>query len=184
MLWPSHKVCTFCLIFIFTRDIILSVLVAKFSVLPDQSEQIAYPDQELWDRYHRTIYHWPIMYLIPFSIGMFFFVIVGINPFGDITIFHVIIGMFVNFFRGDFLWVAFVIFAYSFMIAGLGGLMHILEDSLSGKVPLLYPTKKVFQLAKIKTGSRKEDLFVLGCVLLAIVAFIDSVSKFFANVQK
>ena len=45
-----------------------------------------------------------------------------------------------------------------------GALLHIAEDAVCGKVPLLYPTQKV-GIRLFTVGSLREYLFVLVCIV-------------------
>jgi inner membrane protein len=51
----------------------------------------------------------------------------------------------------------------------LGCLLHILEDAVSGKVPFLHPTRRVFGVRLVRTRSFMEYVFVFVVVMLVIV---------------
>lgn len=64
---------------------------------------------------------------------------------------------------------------------GLGGLCHIVQDALSGKVQLMKPFRKDFSIRLIKTGSIIETIIItlISGVLLyyAKDRLINSLSK-------
>jgi len=160
MTWFNHKVCTFSVVFLLTRDIIVSILSAMASIIPDLIEGFRY--DERWQQNHRRLSHWFILYLLMLVLGLVILSRYGINPF-----IHISIDVFKVISYTDTLQVA--IIGYFWLIIGLGGLMHILQDSLSAPVPLLHPNKRVFRLANIRVNSFTEYAICFGMFLLAVL---------------
>jgi inner membrane protein len=57
---------------------------------------------------------------------------------------------------------------FIFSALSLGCLFHILEDAVSGRVPLWHPTKRTFGVRLIRTRSFLEYVFVFIVVVLVI----------------
>jgi inner membrane protein len=106
-------------------------------------------------RAHRTYSHWFIPYVVLFLISL-----VGMGK----EIFILMKLNFLYFPSQERVILFFIVSAIS-----LGCLLHILEDAVSGKVPLWHPTKRTFGIRLIRTRSFMEYVFVFVVVLLVIV---------------
>ncbi|MFN4245865.1 MAG: hypothetical protein ACK4F9_06970 [Brevinematia bacterium] len=107
---------------------------------------------------HRKLSHWFVLYLIPLLFLLFAFKANSL--------------LFVSskYFLDHMITMPFPFFAYfSAFWFLLGCILHIIEDALTGRVPLLSPNKKNFSLKITSTGSLFE--YALSFLLLAIVLF-------------
>jgi inner membrane protein len=126
------------------------------SIIPDFVEGKGFLyDYEKWMRAHRTYSHWFIPYAVLFLISL-----VGMGK----EIFILMKLNFLYFPSQERVILFFIVSAIS-----LGCLLHILEDAVSGKVPLWHPTKRTFGIRLIRTRSFMEYVFVFVVVLLIIV---------------
>lgn len=87
-----------------------------------------------WKRRHRTISHWWVIYAATLLGGLLAL------RYGD-TGYRVL---------------GYIIFCFS-----AGGLCHIAQDAISGKVPFLSPFRKDFGVRLVKTGSVVEVIAVV-----------------------
>jgi inner membrane protein len=126
------------------------------SIIPDfiEGEGFLY-DYEKWMRSHRTYSHWFVPYAVLFLIS---FIGMGWEVWSLV--------------KSELLFLPnekekilfFILSALS-----LGCLLHILEDAVSGKVPLWHPKKRTFGVRLVRTRSFAEYVFVFVVVLLVIV---------------
>ncbi len=136
MKWVSHITLTATAAYAVTADPMLTTAAAVGAVLPDKVE--GSPQSVGWSTWrsrHRGWSHWPMLYIA---------LIGGLMQaqqyfFYDAAFFAVLTWIFV------------------------GALCHIAEDSVCGKVPLLYPTQKA-GVRLFTVGSLREYLFVLVCI--------------------
>ncbi|MEM4204916.1 MAG: metal-dependent hydrolase [Candidatus Methanomethylicaceae archaeon] len=138
MKWQSHKVLTFSIVGFITGSAITAFLSALGSVIPDAIEGHGYKECNTdrywrWKKRHRTMSHWWFIYAITLFGGLFAL------RCGDTG--YKVLG--------------YVVFCFS-----VGGLCHIAQDALSGKVPFLRPFKKNFGIRLVKTGSVVEIIAV------------------------
>ncbi|MEM3647080.1 MAG: metal-dependent hydrolase [Thermofilum sp.] len=156
MKWVNHKITTFSLVFLVTHDFLSSLAAAGGSVLPDALEG---RDSPTWKREHRKVSHWLLGYVsvafvlwavivlktrsfLPVLPGFQFLFSPGASGSGGFTLF--------------FLCAAFYL--------TVGSILHILEDSLTGSVPVMHPRKRTFSVRIMKTGDPLE--YILSCGLL------------------
>ena len=137
MKWTSHISLTATIAYAVTADPMLTAAAAVGAVLPDKIEGTPQSiGWRTWRSRHRGWSHWPMLYIA-------------------------LIGGLMQAQQYFFYDAAF--FAVLAWIFG-GALLHIAEDAVCGKVPLLYPTQKV-GIRLFTVGSLREYLFVLVCIV-------------------
>ena len=137
MKWVSHISLTATIAYAVTADPMLTAAAAVGAILPDKIE--GSPQSvgwRTWRSRHRGWSHWPMLYIA-------------------------LIGGLMQARQYFFYDAAF--FAVLAWIFG-GALLHIAEDAVCGKVPLLYPTQRV-GIRLFTVGSLREYLFVLVCIV-------------------
>ena len=149
MTWLSHKMITFSAVFTFTHNISFAIASAIGAIVPDLIEGKGFLsvnpfEQQRWRANHRTYSHWFIPYLLTFCICWF---IMKENPF----LIHPHKNIAVFFKLPKTFSVAWILSAISF-----GAILHILQDAISGKVPLLNPKRKSFGVRLIPVRSFME----------------------------
>ena len=138
MKWTSHISLTATIAYAVTADPMLTAAAAVGAVLPDKIEGTPQSiGWRTWRSRHRGWSHWPMLYVV-------------------------LIGGLMQAQQYFFYDAAF--FAVLAWIFG-GALLHIAEDAVCGKVPLLYPTQKV-GIRLFTVGSLREYLFVLVCIVI------------------
>ena len=138
MKWTSHISLTATIAYAVTADPMLTAAAAVGAVLPDKIEGTPQSiGWSTWRSRHRGWSHWPMLYIA-------------------------LIGGLMQAQQYFFYDAAF--FAVLAWIFG-GALLHIAEDAVCGKVPLLYPTQKV-GIRLFTVGSLREYLFVLVCIVI------------------
>ena len=142
MKWISHEVVTGVLVYTVTEDLTLTVCAMAGAVIPDRldGDPRKAKDYWLWRGSHRGWSHWPAPYL--FVIALVLSAEQGMEN-GD---------------AGRWMLIPVAVMA--------GALLHILEDALCGKVPLVFPGEKI-GLKLFPVGSFREYFFALGIVLAA-----------------
>ena len=138
MKWTSHISLTATIAYAVTADPMLTAAAAIGAVLPDKIEGTPQSiGWSTWRSRHRGWSHWPMLYVA-------------------------LIGGLIQAQQYFFYDAAF--FAILAWIFG-GALLHIAEDAVCGKVPLLYPTQKV-GIRLFTVGSLREYFFVLVCIVV------------------
>jgi inner membrane protein len=156
MTWKSHKLLTLVLVWAFFNNVFYSFIAGIGAIIPDFLEGKGYLyDYERWMQRHRTYSHWFIPYAVVFLIS---FLGMGGEVFK-------LMKSDLFFFPSQEKLILFFIFS----ALSLGCLFHILEDAVSGRVPLWHPTKRTFGVSLIRTRSFLENIFVFVVVLLIIV---------------
>lgn len=132
----SHKVLTFSIVTALTGNIVAGLLSSFGAVIPDiieefDPEKMKHDKNQFikWIKIHRKISHWPVLYSIAFCISFTIYLIQK------------------------------NIICYISNYLLIGCLFHIIEDAMSGKVPLCSAGKRSFGIRFIKTGSWIEHLF-------------------------
>ena len=146
MKWQNHQITTGFIVYAATNDALFVAASIFGAVLPDRVE--GQPPKESkaywqWRKNHRTWSHYPPLYFLLLA----FTQIVKIyfqNPVADI-----------------------VLNIFSYIL--IGALLHIAEDGICGKVPIL-STKKKHGLKIFKVGSFGESVCT-GLIVCACVAF-------------
>ena len=141
MKWVNHQVVTGVIVYTATEDLLLTAYSMAGAILPDKVEGNPRAGSYWsWRSRHRGWSHWPMLYL-----GLIFFLSrleegqLTALPTADLTT----IGIYIC----------------------IGALLHIAEDAVCGKVPLLTPYHKV-GIRLFKVGSVPEYLFTIAAVLL------------------
>ncbi|MGL6015248.1 MAG: metal-dependent hydrolase [Selenomonadaceae bacterium] len=142
MKWISHEILTGAAVYAFSGDILYAMFSMAGSVLPDKMEGSPQAQRSYWSwrSRHRGTSHWPAPYL--FVIALLLFVhklqLVPMEMWG-----FLLLGIFLM----------------------IGALLHILEDAVCGKVPLIRRRQKI-GIKLFTVGSVTEYLFVLGVTVL------------------
>ena len=142
MKWISHIALTGTIAYAVTADPLLTAAAGVGAVLPDKVEGTPQSvGWRTWRSRHRGWSHWPMLYLALIG-GL---TQVPHQVFYDAVFFSVLTWLF------------------------LGALLHIAEDAVCGKVPLLFPTQKA-GIRLFTVGSFREYLFVLVCIIIVYAA--------------
>ncbi len=143
-----------------TGDYGVSLLSMFGSVIPDALEGHDYDSLE-WRKRHRLFTHWLVGYIVLLIIiFLAWYHKTGLDIF-DVK-FTQIVFLLSN---PDFTWST-VLYIGFYLI--FGAILHILQDTLNGPVPLLNPMKKTLSLRLFKTGSVFEYLLAFGLLILAL----------------
>lgn len=139
---------TFVAVFEIFGDLVFAVLSAIFSIVPDMVEGKEFLSPNGSAGYIR----WKKNHRT-FSHWWVIYVVVLVSGFLIITVSKVA--------------------GYITIAMAAGSLFHILEDSVSGKVPALFPRKKSFGVRLIGTGSVGEKMLVFSAVVIFVaVSFL------------
>ena len=119
------------------------------SVFPDRIEQWFLGS---WQRHHRRTSHWWILYLLPcIASCLQFYRKFGFYPWQARTHYE-------------------PLFLLFWFLAGC--CIHILEDSICGKIPIFNPNKPKFLFPRLfYTGSLGEIIFVIICIITLFYQF-------------
>ena len=159
MMGRNHKLVTGSFVFAFTFSIPATILACTTASFPDRIENIIKMN-------HRTYSHWFPFYLIPMIViytyltsrGVFF---LDANEWlsaiksGD----KFILGMNASF------WLF------------LGGLAHIIEDSVCGRIPIIKPTKARPYFKFFETDSWFEEVFAKGISFFVLIAKVPAFAQ-------
>ena len=161
MKWINHQIVTGFIVYAATDNALFVASSIVGAVIPDRVEGDPPKDNAKywqWRRRHRTWSHYPLIYLT--LIGALLFAkdycqTLGINfvtttPFIDVIIFALI-----------------------------GALLHIVEDGICGKVPILTPHSK-HGIKLFSVGSRKEYLCSAIIVLICLTSRLDNLDEIIA----
>lgn len=156
MIWSSHRIVTGASVFALSQNLIGSFAAVSGSTFPDALD-MTFPLK------HRGISHWFVIYLVPLILDYYFlmdrYLLLRFPDFIDLfSVFPLTFA--IRYLIGNYLFWFFV-----------GCLFHILEDSLTGYIPIRSPSDKVSIYHPFYTGSSKETAFVSvwGIFCLAIV---------------
>lgn len=166
MKWINHKLITFSLVFLITDNIVSSSIAALGSVFPDKLEMNPFEtlnknkDKKTIQlaKDHRKTSHWFVLYLVPALILLLYlksYVFLSTKEF---------ILLAKNIYQNSVLFASYVFFFFF-----VGCLLHIFEDALTGKVPLLNPKKKNFTLKITYTGSLSEYLLAFSIFIATLI---------------
>nr|DAL32964.1 MAG TPA_asm: putative metal-binding protein [Caudoviricetes sp.] len=147
--WLSHEVVTFGLSFIFTEDLFFSLCTLVGANLPDKFDgkppdiRSDYQGYWNWRTHHRSLSHWFLPYLV--------------------IIFAITVYRFCGqFSKSELLVLDFAVYVM------VGAILHIVEDSFCGKVPVFsLKSKRGFNLFKV--GELFEYIFCLFLLVLACI---------------
>ena len=145
MKWVNHQVLTGVIVYAATDDMLLTIYSMAGAIFPDKVEGSPRAGNYWsWRSRHRGWSHWPMLYL-----GLIFFLSrleegqLTALPTADLTT----IGIYIC----------------------IGALLHIAEDAVCGKVPLLTPGDK-HGVKLFAVGSFAEYFFSAGVVLVCYLA--------------
>lgn len=154
MIWRSHKIITGITVFMFTQSAFATCAALSGSIVPDKL------DIGL-NLKHRNTSHWWLIYLVPLLLTYFFWLSQYLLfPFADYLnlVFHYPLTFTLRVLTGNwFFW---------FLV---GALLHILEDALTGYIPLLNPSHQFNIYRPFYTGSSQENYFVFAYSLICLV---------------
>lgn len=148
MKWRNHKVQSFVIGFLLSKDFITSLVIAAGSIFPDLIEGKRVNSK----KFHRTVTHWFPMYLVPL---MFIWL------WNSDLVKTVHAGIFYAK-EGEGVLVNFL---FWFLV---GCLFHIIQDALTGSIPILHPTRR----KKIVKISRTGGIFENVLTFFLIVVFV------------
>ena len=139
MKWVNHEVVTGVLVYTATNDLLLAAYSMAGAILPDKLEGNPHAgDYWRWRSRHRGWSHWPLLYLA-------------------------LLGLSLHFARGDYGVTGGELARIGAFLA-IGALLHIAEDAVCGKVPLVTPARK-HGVKLFTVGSFREYFFALFVVL-------------------
>lgn len=147
MKWVNHRIVTTAVVYGATGNIFFAGYALLGAVLPDQLE--GKPPKEntkaywRWRKNHRTKTHWPVPYLL------FILVLLLLHHQGQL------VGLW---------WEV----AQLPLFIAVGALLHIAEDALCGRVPLIQRKKKI-GLKLFTVGSAWEYFFTYTLVLIIVL---------------
>lgn len=140
MKWINHQVVTGVVVYTATSDLLLTAYSMAGALLPDKVEgNPRTGNYWSWRSRHRGWSHWPILYLV-------------------------LLGVSLRFGRGEYGFAGGELATIGMYIA-IGGLLHIAEDAVCGKVPIVTPNHK-HGVKLFTVGSITEYLFAIAVVLL------------------
>ena len=171
MTWKTHKLMTATAVLAATGNPLWTFLATMGSVIPDGLEFLFYGHNvPHWK--HRRITHWPVPY---FALALVFYLISAHLPLYHtlsftLSSFSSELHNFIVTLKNANLSLGHTIPIMGFWLS-LGALLHILEDALSGKVPLWNPKRKTFGVLLVQTRSFLESLlFVFLLLAFALVS--------------
>ena len=141
MKWVNHRLVSGVLVFAATDDLLLAVCAA---VIPDKVEGYPLADYKKWKARHRGWSHVPWLYLLPMAI---------------VWQLH----------NDRVLPVDTTLPAYMASAFLAGAVLHIIEDALCGRVPLLYPKRK-YGIRLFTVGSAGEYFFTAAVIFVVLLA--------------
>jgi len=144
MKWVNHSACTFAGTYVLSSNLPLSFAVAAFSHLPDAIEY--WPGNIIF-RQHRGRSHSPALWICLLLASIF----LVYTPWMQQA--EAIMGPWGFGFTA--LWA---------LVPALGGIFHLLEDSMSLSGIKMWKRKHPLALRLYKTGTRSEYFLVLGFV--------------------
>ena len=173
MLWKSHQVVTAVTVYAATRNVPATVITTAASVFPDWIE--FYVPFTRWESIHRTYSHFWMFYF--FSLVFLYHVMnaSGIPIFTSVGEYISALKIFKSEVGGDAPFYMVASFFPLFCNIGfwflIGCLMHIAEDAICGRIPILRPTQRAHIVRIFYTGGISEGIFV-GLYTLILGLFI------------
>lgn len=146
MKWLNHQIATGFIVYAATNDALFVAASVAGAVLPDKVEGSPPKESKAywkWRKKHRTLSHYPPLYFLLLIIAHVAKIYLQ-NPLAEI-----------------------ILNIASYIL--IGALLHIAEDALCGKVPIL-STKKKHGLKLFKVGSWRENIFT-ALIICASVAY-------------
>jgi len=166
MKWISHKLLTGLMVYSLTNDAVGATISAFGALLPDKIENQDYNNFDL--KRHRKLSHWFIPYTF---LALVLYLVIYFKAKEIPDLFEIMKYFFKDFkLTWNFISTNYVILiTTAFFYFLVGCIFHLLEDSISGRIPLLNPKKKVFGVKLIETNSTLEYIFT---TIVTIVFFI------------
>ncbi len=168
MKWVNHKAVTFSVVYLLSSNLFASLISAVGSIFPDTVEGTDF-ESASWKKKHRKFSHWGAMYLF---LAFVCFILGGglkvlkFNPNEIISLF-----MFVSKGQASYIEGIKVLSRVLFWFF-VGGFLHVLEDAITGKVPLINPTKKTWGIRLFPVGSLQEYLLTLAIIAVAAMKLL------------
>lgn len=163
MKWHSHKLATGAILYAVTGNFIITGLGVLGSTFPDFIEgrppKPGTPAYQQWRKRHRQHSHWLLPYLLVALAGFYY-----LHTFGIITIsLDKLLSMLEH-------WPSNIALLSVHLLScfALGCMLHILEDSICGRVPLLLLKPRI-GLRLFRVGSIWEYLLVFPAGVFLIV---------------
>mgnify|MGYP007047920545 CR=1 FL=1 len=158
MIWRSHRIVTGLTIFACTQSLIAAIAATTGSTFPDQV------DMKLPLK-HRGFSHWFPVYLVPALLLLPLFpaeyhLIYSCQESALLLLFAEPAYALAVFLRNLLFW---------FLI---GALLHIMEDTFTGYIPVTSPKDRRSWYRPFYTGSPKENLYVLSYAILLIAVIL------------
>lgn len=147
MKWVNHKLVTGVLVFAGTNSILYAAYSLIGSILPDKLEGKVPTEKKAywkWRSKHRQTTHWPLPYLALIAVLMY------LNKIDILS---------------GLLWE----FAMLPLFIAVGAILHILEDGICGKVPLITRRRKI-GIKLFRVGSAWE-YFISYTICLAALYY-------------
>ena len=164
MKWISHKVATAAILYSFTGNIIVAGTGVLGSTFPDWIEgkppARGTPAYAKWRRKQRQGSHWLPPYFI-ICLSCFAYT----AQFGFLTLAPSSIPLFL--YQPSWATIS-VLLAHLLGCYSLGCVLHILQDALCGKVPLIFPKYKI-GIRLFKVGSMLEYLLIFPSSVFLII---------------
>ena len=143
MKWINHQIVTGFIVSTATDDALITASSIVGAVLPDRVEGSPPKENKAywkWRKSHRTWSHYPPIYFALIIAAQFAKNLVP-SPYSLIP----------------------TLITYAL----IGALLHIAEDGICGKVPILFPNKK-YGIKLFKVGSRSEYFFAVLIILICL----------------
>ena len=144
MKWINHQILTGTIVYAASGSLLYAAYSMAGSVLPDKLEGNPREQKNYWRwrSRHRGTSHWPAPYLA----GIAALLAASRGQFATAAMWDLCqIGIFIL----------------------VGAVLHIVEDSVCGKVPLFWRNKKI-GISLFKVGSVTEYIFVLAVILFLL----------------
>ena len=161
MKWINHEIVTGVIIYTATDDPFFVICSMIGAIIPDKVE--GQPPKESkaywkWRSKHRTYSHLPAIYLLIFAM----FTLLTLPEIQSRIAFF-------EFARGNPAGFELLIKCINAVrYISVGCLLHIAEDGICGKVPIIFPKKK-YGIKLFKVGSTRETVVVGIIIFLCIV---------------
>jgi len=172
MKWINHKIITFSTVYLLTGNFLSSCIAAAGSVVPDLLEgrfdfsaKVNLGNKNRKNslpKWHRTVTHWFPVYLFIMLFSLLHFRGVDTVSVANLSVYLVdlLSGTSDKLFYFILFWLSF------------GSFMHIIQDSLTGRVPLFNPFRKSFTMKIMRTGSVVEYLLSLIFAGVALLVYV------------
>jgi len=172
MKWINHKIITFTTVYLFTSNFLSSCIAAAGSIIPDLLEgrfdfskkviQVNRNRKNSPPKWHRTITHWFPVYLF-----VMLFSLLHLREANTVRVANLPVHL-----ENLLLGTSDTLFYFALFWLSFGSFMHIIQDSLTGRVPLFNPFRKSFTMKIMRTGSVAEYLLSLICIGIALLVYI------------